>query len=102
MIVRTDADKLSDILYTYCDDKIVVPEEIIALCSEVDKKFIEFNLKKHPKHMHGLIREWYTNILGSMTMLPRVIEKLLESGQLEPLTDIQKKSVFSVLFLADK
>lgn len=102
VIVRTNADKLSDILYTYCDDKIVVPEEIRALCNEVDKKFIEFNHKKHPKHMHGLIKEWYTNVLGAMTMLPRVIEKLLESGQLQPLTDIQKKSVFSVLFLADK
>ncbi|MBR4346780.1 MAG: hypothetical protein IKP75_07590 [Oscillospiraceae bacterium] len=102
VIVRTDADKLSGILDTYLEDKIDVPEQIRTLCSEVDGKFIEFNLKKHPKHMHGLIREFYTNILGAMTMLPRVIEKLLKSGQLEPLTDIQKKSVFSVLFLANE
>lgn len=102
VIVRTDADNLSDILNKYCNDRITVPEEIRALCTEVDTKFIEFNLKKHPKHMHGLIREFYTNIIGAMTMLPRVVEKLLESGQLMPLTDIRKKSVFSVLFLADK
>ena len=52
--------------------------------------------------MHGLVREFYTNILGAMIMLPRVIEKLLENGQLMPLTDIQKKNVFSVLFLANE
>ena len=102
VLVRTDADKLSDILGTYLEGKIDVPDQIRAMCTEVDTKFIEFDLKKHPKHMHALIKEWNTNVMGAMTILPRVIEKLLESGELEPLTDIQKKSVFSVLFLADQ
>jgi hypothetical protein len=94
-------DKLNEALYSYPDDKMTVPDEIKELCRNVDKQFIDFNLKKHPSHMHGLVREFYTNILGAMIMLPRVIEKLLENGELMPLTDIQKKSVFSVLFLAN-
>ncbi|MCR5480570.1 MAG: RNA polymerase sigma factor [Ruminococcus sp.] len=102
LIVRTDADKLSDILGTYLEDKIDVPDMIRDMCTEVDAKFIAYNVSKHPKHMQGLIRAWYTNTTGAMTMLPRIIEKLLESGQLEPLTDIQKKSVFSVLFKANE
>ncbi len=100
VIVRVDAGRLADSLYDYPEDRITVPDEIRALCSEVDKKFTDFCLNKHPAHMHGLVRAFYTNVLGAMTMLPRVVEKLLESGQLRPLTDIQKKSVFSVLFIS--
>ena len=101
VIVKVPCDKLNSALYSYPDDKMTVPDEIKELCRNVDKQFIDFNLKKHPRHMHGLVREFYTNILGAMIMLPRVIEKLLENGELMPLTDIQKKSVFSVLFLAN-
>lgn len=100
VIVRVDNDKLPDILYTYLNDKIELPENIKALCKDTDAKFLAYNIKKHPAHMHAFLKEWYTNVLGAMTMLPRVIERLLESGELKPLTDIQKKSVFSVLFLS--
>ncbi|SDB29053.1 RNA polymerase sigma factor, sigma-70 family [Ruminococcaceae bacterium FB2012] len=99
IVVRTAADKFENILYTYPHDKITVPEEIKKLCGEVDAKFAAYNIKRHPKHMHGLVKAWNTNVLGAMTMLPRVIEIMLRNGQLAPLTDIQKKSVFSVLFL---
>ncbi|MBR1765297.1 MAG: RNA polymerase sigma factor [Ruminococcus sp.] len=97
--VRAGLDEMSNILYTYPDGKITVPEEIAALCRETDAKFVAFNRKRHPAHMQALINEFYVNVLGAMLMLPRVIEKLLESGLLRPLTDIRKKSVFSVLFL---
>lgn len=101
IIVRVPDDRLTEILYTYPDGKITIPDEIKELCKKVDKLFLDFNIRRHPDHMNGLIKEFYTNILGAMTMLPRVIEKLLEKGQLAPLTDIQKKSVFSVLFIAE-
>ncbi|GEM_PF-903891 len=99
VIVRADACDMENIVCSYLDDKLTVPEEIRELCTETDRIFREYNLKNHPKHMHPLLNEWYTNVLGAMMMLPRIIEKLLEQGQLAPLTDIQKKSVFSVLFL---
>ena len=101
VVVRVAHERLQDSLYTYLDDKITVPEDIAKLCRDMDAEFVAHNLSRHPKHMHPVLREWYTNVLGAMLMLPRVIERLLESGQLEPLTDIQKKSVFSVLFLPE-
>ncbi len=101
VIVRVKHSELPDMLDKHLDDKITVPDEIAALCRESDKKFIEHNMKYHPEHIRPLVKEWYTNVLGAMTMLPRIIEKLLENGSLEPLTDIQKKSVFSVLYLAE-
>ena len=51
--------------------------------------------------MHDIIRFNATDRLGTMKMLPRVIEKLLDLGLLKPLTDIQKKSVFSILCLQE-
>ena len=100
VIVRTDKDKCRGILYTYLDDKVEVSDEIKALCKKTDAEFYAFNRSRHPAHMHPVLKEWYTNVLGAMTMLPRLIERLLEKGLLSPLTDIQKKSVFSVMFLA--
>ena len=61
----------------------------------------EHDIKHQPKHVHDIIKLNAADRLGSMKMLPRIIEKLLDLGLLKPLTDIQKKSVFSILCLQE-
>lgn len=101
VIVRVPENELSGILGTHLNGWITVPDEIKAFCKEVDAKCYAHNIKAHPGHMHGLVKVWNQNVLGAMIMLPRVIEKLLDKGMLKPLTDVQKKSVFSVMYIAE-
>ena len=54
----------------------------------------------YPEHMHPELKNLTcTNVIGGPQMVPRVVEKMLEKGMLKPLTDIQRKSAFSVLCL---
>lgn len=78
-------------------EKITVPEEIKVFAKHMDEVIIKEDLKHHPKHMRQAVISRSMNELAEADMLPRVIEKLLERGELKPLTDIQKKTVFSIL-----
>lgn len=82
----------------FIKNTVTVPEEIAALAAQTDKKMYDTIKDYFPEHILPEVKFiWATNALGNPQMLPRVIEKLLDRGVLQPLTDIQKKSVFSIL-----
>ena len=102
VVVKCDtSEMLREYIDHYVKDKIYIPDEIKDISKAIDKAVFEHDIKNQPKQVHDIIRFNATDRLGTMKMLPRVIEKLLDLGLLKPLTDIQKKSVFSILCLQE-
>ena len=100
---RVDANEtISNSLKRHLDDKITIPSEITDFSKEMDEAFYAENKKRYPEHVLSAAKAvWCTNAIASPTMLPRIIEKLLEKRLLEPLNDIQRKSVFSIMCLPE-
>ena len=104
-IFRTKVDvneTISNSLKRYLDRKITIPSEITDFAKEMDEAFYTENKRRYPEHILPVAKAvWCTNTIGSPTMLPRIIEKLLEKRLLDPLSDIQRKSVFSIICLPE-
>ena len=99
--VKITLSKDEDIFDSWCRfarEKITVSDEVKKFAKHIDDVIFEEDKKHFPKHMHEVVKAMSMNNLGAGFMIPRIVEKLLESGELKPLTDIQKKSVFSILF----
>ncbi len=79
------------------NDKIAVPNEVTEFSRKMDERVINENKKHFPQHMHETLECYYSNCLGSGIMIPKVIEILLDRGELRPLSEIQKKTTLSVL-----
>lgn len=93
-----DNETLSCSLKRLLDEKVAVTPEIKEFAKQMDEE--EFTALKYnyPEHMHPVLELMTcTNIISNPHMIPRTVEKLLEKGLLKPLTDIQRKSAFSVL-----
>ncbi len=104
VVVRTTC-KEGATLHTFMEDfthhMIKVPEEIVRLAEDTDQRMRKLNQNVYPKHMWEAVQLMSTDNLGVPDMVPRVIEKLLEKGLLEPITEVQKKAVLSILFLQE-
>lgn len=99
--VKITLSKDEDIFNSWCRlarEKITVPDEVKKFAKHMDDLIFEEEKKHFPKHMHEVVKAMTLNSLGSGWMIPRIVEKLLENGELKPLTTLQKKSVFSILF----
>lgn len=99
--VKVNLNKGEDIFNLWCRfarERIIVSDELKKFAKHFDDIIFEEDKKHFPKHMHESVKAMTLNTLGSASMIPRIVEKLLEHGELKPLTDIQKKSVFSILF----
>ncbi len=78
-------------------DKVKVTEEVMAYEKEFDQREFEYLKDKYPEHMRELVKQYSMNSLHGGIMVPYVIAELLERGMLKPLTDLQKKSVLTVI-----
>ena len=99
--VKITLSKDEDIFNSWCRfarEKITVSDEVKKFAKHMDDVIFEEDKKHFPKHMHEVVKAMSMNHLGAGLMIPRIVEKLLENGELTPLSDIQKKSVFSILF----
>lgn len=78
-------------------------EEFRDFAKSLDDKLFELQKDAYPEHMRRAAKAMYcTNQISSSQLVPRCVEKLLEKGELKPLTDIQRKSVFSILCMRSK
>lgn len=69
-----------------------------AFAAKLDNDVYERMKAAYPEHIRPVARAVFcTETLGSPQLIPRCVEILLERGELKPLTDIQRKSAFSVL-----
>lgn len=91
-------EDIFDSWYRFAREKITVSDEVKKFAKHMDDVIFEEDKKHFPKHMYEVVKAMSMNNLGAGLMIPRVVEKLLGSGELKPLSDIQKKSVFSILF----
>lgn len=82
----------------FLEKKIHISEELKEYAAALDEKVYELMKVGYPEHIRPVAKAVFcTETLGSPLLIPRCVEKLLKKGELKPLTDIQRKSVFSVL-----
>lgn len=82
----------------FLEKKLPISEEVRAFAAKLDNDVYERMKAAYPEHIRPVARAVFcTETLGSPQLIPRCVEILLERGELKPLTDIQRKSAFSVL-----
>lgn len=89
---------LSGSLKRLINEKVTITPEIRQLAKQMDEEAFAALKNNYPEHMRPVLKNIHcTNVISNPQMIPRTVEKLLEKGLLKPLTDIQRKSAFSVL-----
>ena len=77
-----------------------ISDGLTAYARELSTSIAERILKHFPEHMHPLIREIYGNEqIGNPSLIPRIIEKMLRSEVLMPITDDQKRAACALFCL---
>lgn len=82
-------------------DKVHLSDKVTAYYKAVDKDMYEYKKDKYPTHIHPIVRLYNTNHLSGGHFIPYLIEEMLDRGMLKPLTDLQKKCVFSIMVYND-
>lgn len=89
--------KMGDLQKLLLDRAPALPEEIRAYSKSFDDRLYELLKELYPAHIRPICRMYCTNALAEGSFIPYLIERMLERGMLKPLTELQKKNVFSVL-----
>lgn len=92
-LMAQDQESIGNILGKY----IFLPKNICNYAKEFDTKLYELEKKQFPKHIQPIIQFYHKNCLNGGDFIPYLIEEMLERNILKPLTEQQKKSVFSVM-----
>lgn len=91
----------TDILKKIISEKIHMSDEIKSYYNDFDKRMYEYDKDKYPEHIQPIVKFYDTNNLCDGHFISYLIEEMLERGMLKPLTELQKKNVFSVLAFTD-
>jgi RNA polymerase sigma factor (sigma-70 family) len=75
-----------------------IPDELKAVCEEVDKEVFKIIKAHFPPHMQELCRIRLANCMARNDNRVRVLEQLIASGVLKPLTASEKLSVNTIMF----
>lgn len=96
-------EQLGDSIIRFIQKKLPMSEELKAFGHTLDSDCFELMKNAYPEHILPAARAMYcVNQISRSELVPRCVEKLLEKGLLAPLTDIQRKSAFSILCICDK
>lgn len=96
-------EQLGGSIMRFLQKKLPMSEEMRAFGHTLDSDCFELMKNAFPEHIRRAAKAMYcTNQISSSQLVPRCVEKLLEKGELKPLTDIQRKSVFSILCMRSK
>ena len=74
-----------------------IPEFVLEEGKRTDERFYKANRHKYPKHLEKLVRYNNSNSFTWGENIPFIVERMLEVRMLKPLTDKQKKAVFTVV-----
>lgn len=86
----------------FIEKKLTVTDELRAFAKKFDNDIYERIKGDYPEHILPAVKAIFSiNQLGCAQLIPRCVEKLLANGLLKPLTDIQRKSAFSVLCICE-
>lgn len=96
-------EQLGGSIMRFLQKKLPMTEELRTFGHTLDSDCFELVKNAFPEHIRRAAKAIHcTNLISSSQLVPRCVEKLLEKGELKPLTDIQRKSVFSIVCLGDK
>ncbi len=96
-------EQLGGSIIRFLQKKLPMSEELRKFAKSLDDEFFELQKNAYPEHMLPAAKALcYTNRISASELVPRCVEKLLEKGLLKPLTDIQRKSAFSILCMCSK
>ncbi len=96
-------EQLCGSMFRFLQKKLPMSEELRDFTRNLDKEFFALMNNAYPEHMLPAARAIYcTNRISASELVPRCVEKLFETGELKPLTDIQRKSAFSILYMRGK
>ena len=86
----------------FIEKKITITDELRAFAKKFDSDIYERIKGDYPEHMRPAAQSIFSiNQLGAAQLIPRCVEKMLANGALKPLTDVQRKSAFSVLCICE-
>lgn len=98
-----DYEQLSGSIMRFLQKKLPMSEEMREFAKKLDNDYFGLVKNAYPEHMLPAAKAIFcNNQISNSELVPRCIEKLLEKGELEPLTDIQRKSVYSILCMRSK
>ncbi|MDE6148958.1 MAG: sigma-70 family RNA polymerase sigma factor [Ruminococcus sp.] len=90
-----------NILKNIIHENVSVSNEVKSYVNDFDKRQYEYEKDKYPPHIRPIVQHYSTNTLSAGHFIPYLIEEMLDRDMLKPLTELQKKSVFSVMTYAD-
>lgn len=96
MISMSD-NKYQDLENIIKEKTASISKNIMRYCEDFDKRHYELGKSYYPEHILPIFKLYSTNSLSGGNFIPYLIEEMLERGMLKPLTDLQKKSVFTVI-----
>lgn len=91
----------TEMLKKIISDKVHLSDEVTAYYKAVDKDMYEYEKDKYPPHIQPIVRLYNTNNLSGGHFISYLVEEMLNRGMLKPLTDLQKKCVFSIMVYND-
>lgn len=104
MTYRTSSDGVQngqEALKKIIQQKVTVSDKIKDYICNFDKLKYEYEKDKYPEHILPIVRLYCTSELSGGHFIPYLVEEMLDRKMLEPLTELQKKSVFSVMIYND-
>jgi len=103
LVTKGDSEYVNIIVTTlsqndFTDMLPAIPNELKTLCEDVDKEVFTIVKAHFPPHMQDLCRIRFANCMARNDNRVRVLEQLIASGILKPLTASQKLSVNTIMF----
>lgn len=96
-------EQLGGSIMRFLQKKLPMSEELRQFAKKLDNDCFALMNNAYPEHMLPAARAMEcANLISSSELVPRCVEKLLEKGELKPLTDIQRKSAYSILCMPAK
>ena len=76
-----------------------MPDDFFDLKKQLSDELFDLCKSQYPDHKQELAGAYYRNIFSSGEMIMRIIDNLLKTGVLKPLTENQRKTVNMMMFI---
>jgi hypothetical protein len=96
-VINVKDGNLVTVINNFVANHIQIPKFIFEEGKKVDERLYEVNKSKYPEHLEKLVRYNNSNAFAWGEFIPYIVERMLEVGMLKPLTQKQKKAVFTVV-----
>ena len=96
-VINVKDGNLVTVINNFVANHIQIPKFIFEEGKKVDERLYEVNKSKYPEHLEKLVRYNNSNAFTWGEFIPYIVERMLEVGMLKPLTQKQKKAVFTVV-----